>query len=124
MSIFDRLSEHRREDGTYDWAAYGAMERATGGACMECNRFILFKSGKPTTCSDCRAMVEDDDVVTHDGRIRCPACGRVEEVDFEHEIYEEGSHDVSCGECDHDYEVQTVVSYSFESPERLESTDD
>lgn len=51
--------------------------------------------------------------------IRCPHCGAEETVSSEHEIYDEGEHEVWCDECDHVYRVSTIVDRTYESPPLL-----
>lgn len=46
---------------------------------------------------------------------KCPHCGDecdVSENDWWH-LYEEGEHDVTCPNCEHDFTVYTRVSYTF-----------
>ena len=48
---------------------------------------------------------------------KCPHCGTVFDVS-EHgawNVYEEGEHELSCGDCDQDFTVQTRVSFSFDT---------
>ncbi len=46
---------------------------------------------------------------------KCPHCGQTIDIN-EHEkwdLYEEGEHETSCPDCDGDFTVSTMVSYSF-----------
>lgn len=53
-------------------------------------------------------------------KVICPWCGEVQEYDFDdHEIYEEGEHDMICHLCDKSFRMQTNVSYYYDT-ERLE----
>lgn len=46
---------------------------------------------------------------------KCPHCGHecgIERNDW-FRLYEEGSHEVTCPECDRDFDVETRVSFTF-----------
>ena len=46
---------------------------------------------------------------------RCPHCGATFNVSKNDawRIYEEGSHDLTCPSCTHDFEVRATVTYQF-----------
>lgn len=48
---------------------------------------------------------------------RCPKCKYIQKVDDDYRIYEEGSHSVWCHDCDYEYDVETYVTITIESPE-------
>ena len=53
--------------------------------------------------------------------VRCPKCRHAEKYyDDNFEWCSEGPHDVTCGQCGHDYEISTTISFSFTSPAMLE----
>lgn len=50
----------------------------------------------------------------------CPWCGEVQEYDIDdYEIYEEGSHEMQCQDCNKKFRMTTNVSYSYDT-EQLE----
>ena len=52
--------------------------------------------------------------------VRCPKCGTKEASCDIDGMNEDGDHDVACGECGHEYIVNTMVSIDFCSPAMLE----
>lgn len=57
---------------------------------------------------------------------KCPHCGETYSIEA-HEAYQllsEDSHDVTCGECDRDFQVSTNVSYSFNTDEQEDRDDE
>ena len=49
----------------------------------------------------------------------CPYCGYAHETCYGYEdfpeLYEEGDHEIKCGECDKTFVMETTVSYSWET---------
>ena len=113
-----QMDDFRKPDGQVDWAAMREAEIAAGERCYKCGAIIMLEQGVRTLCYNCKALLEDGEV-RHGCFVRCPACkdswGIVDSEDYE--CYEEGEHKVTCGECDHTFEVTTSVSYTFTSPE-------
>lgn len=128
------LDECRKPDGSTDWTKYQELQRAEledrkskGEICQRknCNRFIVWAKGCPQTCSDCRAL-DSQEELHHPSEIRCPKCGYHWSV-FDGEDYDlhgEGEHEVSCPDCNHTFEISTSITWSFQSPERLEEDGD
>jgi DNA-directed RNA polymerase subunit RPC12/RpoP len=114
---FTSFDDHRRPDGGVDWDSYRAAQRRNGERCIDCGGSILFGSGHPEKCGDCKSVDEPGEL-RHDRFIRCPYCGNKERVaDTEqYHLYEEGEHEVVCSECDKDFEITTLVSFRFTSP--------
>jgi len=114
------FKDYTDEDGSIDWDACRVAEVANGQRCSSCGTFILMPSGHSTTCSACTSLTHDKEHVYHEARVRCPKCGEVwnpwETEDFQ--LMQEGEHNVQCDQCDHEFEVSTSVTYSFQSPER------
>jgi hypothetical protein len=52
----------------------------------------------------------------------CPHCGSAQNVQRNEwwSLYEEGEHEVTCTNCDNDFNVSTRVSYSFNTDEQPE----
>lgn len=117
--------DFKKEDGYTDWEAYHKAEEDAGERCYKCGAYNFFASGSKRLCGQC-SKIEESDKFDHDSFVRCPKCKRTwnpgEEDDYE--VYADGQHDICCGECGHDFEVSTNVSYSFESPELLEEDKD
>lgn len=117
-----KLCDHENKDGEINWETYHAAESANGEKCRQCGKFILFATGHPTSCDDCKGLdahstTQDAD---HGKFVRCPACGHTMDTNDEmHELYEEGEHEVYCGACDYQFEISTQVSFTFTSPPML-----
>lgn len=108
-------------DKNIDWAAYRASQISNGEACMDCGKMIPFGKGHPSKCGACERISDDNDEISHDKYIRCPKCRHQwDETERDnYEIYNDGEHQVSCPECEHDFEISTDVSFWFTSPEML-----
>jgi hypothetical protein len=113
-----------KKDGKVDWDAYHRAEVANGERCRTCGGFILFGNGSPRECRDCQDIADSSDEVSHNDRVRCPKCRHVMNVSDSElwDLYEEGDHDITCRSCDHDFEVNTSVSYTFNSPELIDDS--
>lgn len=121
------MEDFRKADGQIDWTAYRRAKVNAGDDCRRCGRYILFGgNGYPTTCRDCDRLEEDAGEVWHDSSVRCPKCRRVMDVSGceLYKLYEEGTHDISCQSCDHDFEVTTRVEHSFMSPELIQEPEE
>jgi hypothetical protein len=103
-----RIADHIGPDGRVDWDAYRAAQRANGDRCFVCGAMILFGPGHLDRCNACKALDEDRDEVT---------------VREEYDLFQDGTHELACDECGHEFEVTTDVSYSFRSPELLPDAD-
>ena len=127
------ITDYKREDGSFDWDSYRKArdeerrdEVSRGKRCRTCGEYIVFSHGRITQCYSCEHIASDLDDVRHDTAIRCPKCRRTEKVGDgdNYDLYEEGEHEVTCGYCNHEYTVETQVSYSFTSPSVVESEPD
>jgi DNA-directed RNA polymerase subunit RPC12/RpoP len=120
------LDKFKKPDGTWDSAAFNAAReqergerRANGELCSQCWAFMLWPVGHPRRCGECEAIDKPAEL-RHHSQIRCPQCGyhwRVGDSD-DYEVYGEGTHPVTCGRCEADFEVVTYVSHTFTSPAR------
>lgn len=83
------------------------------GLCEEC-----FKKKK---LEDVRQSIKEGEPDTFSSDyIICPYCGFAFEPDFEDDyLFEDGDHTYECEECDKEFTVTTMVSYSWET-ERME----
>lgn len=121
MATWVNMDDHRDANGNLDWKSYDAAKVANGETCYQCGGTAsLFGRGRQSLCGDCTRMAADDDDVSHDTLIRCPKCRHawnVYETD-DYELYSDGEHDVTCPECEHEFEVVTAVSFRFTSRER------
>lgn len=127
-----KLEEYKRVDGTYNWdalhaaeAAYKRQRVADGTLCSRCGRYANLLSsdvpGYERLCYDCKNLRDDADEVSSDNDVRCPECGHIQEAVADcddSDRYAEGEHSVTCSECEHEYTIETQVSYSFTSPAR------
>lgn len=120
------LEDHKKPDGSFDsesWNKAYTQEREDrkqrGELCIACGALIIHSSGLPARCRDCRA-IDEPGSLDHHAAVRCPKCGHHWKImgSDDYELFHEGTHDVTCGECDHEFEVETSVTYSFRSPER------
>jgi ssDNA-binding Zn-finger/Zn-ribbon topoisomerase 1 len=120
MSKYISLDDFKDEEGTLDWKAYKKAEIENGQICYQCNDHIIFGAGgHRRLCGSCSRLTDDKEEVRHDSRIRCPKC-KYSWNPWESEDYpSEGQEDmeVTCGECDHEFEVGVITSYTFTSPE-------
>ena len=117
------MDDYKKPDGKIDWSAFHKARVNAGEICSICHAFILRFASRsaaaaPQLCSDCKAMTETSEPVGHDKYIRCPKCAAHFDP-YELEMYRcfrDGSHGVQCQACNHDFEIQTEVSYRFSSP--------
>ena len=121
------ISDYKTADGGVDWKRYHAAQRvehaaevAAGRWCTRCNAYLLWAKGRPDKCGSCKALDQPGEC-QHSKFIRCPACGRAfdpSEQDY-YSLYADGEHKITCGDCNHQYEISTRTSYTFTSPARL-----
>ncbi len=100
-----------------DYRQRHAQEVEEGKWCCKCNAFLLFSHGFPERCADCQ-KIDKPDELRHDHFVRCPKCKSTWQP-YEHEeyeVFEEGQHEICCQECDHSFEVETWIQYTFTSP--------
>jgi DNA-directed RNA polymerase subunit RPC12/RpoP len=116
--ITTKLDDYKKPNGDIDWNSYHAAQKASGEVCSQCGNYLVWGKGHPDRCGSCKAL-DDSGEVSHHSTIRCPACGHQMEAS-DHELYEDGAHDVVCGECDHEFEVEVSISFTFTSPARKE----
>jgi hypothetical protein len=109
------FSDFKGPDGHIDWPAVRAAEVAAGERCYQCKRLSIPSRGYRALCASCGALADPYEVV-HSNMIRCPDCGVARIVE---DLYQEGTHSVTCYECDYEFTVECTVSYSFTSPARL-----
>jgi len=112
------IAEFRNASGQIDWEALHRAEIEAGECCNLCRGVIFPPRGRSSLCNLCRLIREEEGKVDHRNRLRCPKCRHDWAVEAEDngELYSEGSHEVCCPVCDHEFEVVTAVSYSWESP--------
>lgn len=112
-------------DGNIDWTAYRKAQTENGEICSKCRSHITFAKGHETACRDCDKLENDDGEVWSDNYIRCPKCSVTwQPYEREHyELLEDGSHDVTCQNCDHDFTVSTSISWTFNSPPKIQEED-
>lgn len=108
-------------DDKIDWAAYHKAQVAAGEICSKCGTHLMYffaNSPKgPTECRACKGIAETSEL-DHEIYVRCPKCKctwNPRETEDYH-LMEDGEHSVACEDCGHDFEVSTIVSYSFCSP--------
>lgn len=107
-----------------NWEAYHKAQIAAGEKCTQCGAFILPGKGYPSKCAACSSLESSPDEVYHHKEARCPACGETFDM-FEHTQETEGNHlhdgdhEVTCPECSHEFQITTIVEWSFKSPARL-----
>lgn len=101
-------------------------KQATGENCYRCGSWILTIGKAPgfrRLCYDCK-QVDGEGELINSKFIRCPKCrhswGPFDSEDsFEQRIFDDGPHDIYCPHCEHEFEISTNVSYSFNSPELI-----
>lgn len=117
-----KMKDYEDTEGNLDWRAYNEAQVAAGEKCSKCHAYISFSKGRMTECNDCKTLDQDHGEVSHDDFIRCPRCGHTHYAHDgdSYEILADGEHGYSCMECNYDFEITTHVSFTFNSPERLE----
>lgn len=124
-----KYDDYKTTDGHTDWRAVEKARLANGEICRTCNSYIVSLNdpkGYPVECRDCQTAHESDSEINHDHFIRCPACGNLQDPSDggdNYKCYEDGDHDATCDECGYGYEFVTRVSYSFDSPERVNAAE-
>ena len=117
MISFD---DHRKADGAIDWPAYRKACVDAGERCYRCDAsiFSLRSTYSRRLCAECSKLDNDKDEVSHSNLIRCPKCRHQENVleGDQYDLFGDGEHSVTCGQCGHEYKVSTWVSYTFKSP--------
>ena len=119
------ILDYKTSDGKVDWNEYRTAKIGAGERCYQCGASIQFGSGFRSLCSACQLLVSNDGGVSHEQYIRCPKCSKTWDP-YQHENYdllEDGPHDVTCPRCDHEFEVETDVTYSFTSPGMIQEND-
>lgn len=98
-----------------------------GERCRQCRAWIfhIYPPGHSMLCVEC-GQLELEGECSHRSRLRCPQCMHSWDVweGDDSGIFEDGSFEVSCPSCDHDFEITTSVSYVFTSPKAGETEDD
>lgn len=120
-----KISDYNTPDGKTDWTAYDNARKDSGEACYKCGSYILFGKGYRSMCDPCsklRSYSNRDEVYQNTKGIRCPKCRHVmdDPYDIGADIYQEGTHDITCNSCDHEFEIETHVEYSWTSPAMIE----
>jgi hypothetical protein len=93
----------------------------SGDACTRCHigihRAPYNKVIAPALCHECK-QIDQADELDHRKFLRCPKCKETWDAwDEDCDILADGPHDVTCPECEHEFEILTEVSYNFSSPE-------
>jgi hypothetical protein len=116
------IADFRDASGQINWEALHRAEIEAGESCSQCRGMIFPPKGHSSLCNLCRLIREEEGAVDHSNRLRCPKCRHDWAVETEDtgELYGEGSHDVCCPVCGHEFGVVTTVSYSWESPGMVE----
>jgi hypothetical protein len=110
------MEDHQTEDDTLDFTAYHKAQVAAGERCTLCGTVLHPGRGCPTKCFDCKSL-DTSGTVSHVTFVRCPACkGRMDMHNDMYEYWDDGDHEISCHHCDHEFEITTDVSRTFESP--------
>ena len=105
------------------------VEINVGRRCRSCKCYIPLPRGYPRQCTKCEQLDNYNGKVIHQTLIRCPACKGTFDVDpydldMEDDVYEEGDHDIKCKLCKTVFTVETLIHFTFESPEMLTEVDD
>jgi hypothetical protein len=124
MRKYVEMNDFRGEGGNVDWISYNKAKINNGDVCFRCHKIQIRSTGEKSLCSQCREL-ESGDEVFHNKFVRCPKCGDTFDP-YETEDYKllyDGGHDVTCDNCDEEFEVTTYVDYEFKSPARKGSDD-
>jgi hypothetical protein len=122
-----KMNNYRRENGSVDWDAYHGAQVIAGEICMQCGHYIFNFFGPdtpgPKKCGSCETLDIAIEEVTHEDLLRCPKCKHLQPScdEWESGIHNEDDlSNIICNECEHEYEVETSITYSFRSPPLLE----
>lgn len=120
-------SDFKRPDGKIDWDAHRKaseearrLDVADGVFCRTCGSYLVLARGYSQECAQCQRLSNPEEF-THNHFVRCPACG-VKCVSSDANssgrdgLFGHGDHTVFCEECQHQYMVNTDVSFCFTSP--------
>ena len=123
MTAYTKMDDYQLPDGKHiDWNAYNQAQKQNGERCFKCGKYLIFASGRLDECEDCKVLRRSKYAISHSTFVRCPHCKHeinVHENEL-YELYSEGYHEISCTVCDKSFEVETRVTYSFESPDIIE----
>lgn len=123
-----RISDYMTPEGKTDWKAYDQARKDSGEACYKCGHYILFGKGYRQMCDACTSLHRGGrgEVYSNRSGIRCPKCGFAshDPYDFSDDIYQEGTHELTCSRCDHEFEIETHVEYSWTSPAMIEEDEE
>ena len=119
------FKDYENEVGEVDWESYHEAQRQAGGKCTQCGDLMIPYTGKdsqgPRKCFDCNEIENYDNKLSLSSRVRCPKCryswNPLE--DCEDDCYEEGEHTVYCDDCGYEFEINTHVEITFDSPAML-----
>ena len=116
------MKDFEDKEGNVDWKAYNKAEVETGERCYNCEQFIGFGIGHKKLCYECKCL-DKKESLRHFCLIRCPKCKHTEDVreTDSFELYSEGEHSNYCSECNYEFEIQTHIEHTFESPELLDA---
>lgn len=105
------------------WKAKEENDRSDGIVCYRCGSYIVANLIRPpghkSLCPDCHKMDCSHDEVTSSNFIRCPKCLSQHKAfsdSGDYGILEEGENSFICDSCDHEFEVETIITYKFKSP--------
>jgi len=132
------FKDYKDDKGGIDWQAYREAQAEVGEICHRCHKYLILENIGATLfgregdlpqrrlCSDCKHLDQDTGrEVRHEKYIRCPKCGHQsfvhdwEMCDYGEVFYAEGTHDIYCPQCEHEFTIATHVSYTYESPPML-----
>ena len=120
------MEDHRSEDGNINWASYKKAQKENGEYCYKCGALIVLgRGGYRRSCYQCDEL-RNGSSVTHNKFIRCPKC-ELSFSPYDSECYEllsEGEHSIHCIECNHCFEIETSVQYSFRSPDLIKEDEE
>jgi len=121
--------EDYKENGLINWKRYDEAKVNAGEKCYICGSYISSfpnKSSGKTLCYDCKNLETSTEKVIHDSLIRCPSCKNTWDIvdNSDYECYNEGEHDIVCPECNHEFTIETIVEYSFTSPELIKDEEE
>lgn len=99
---------------------------SNGTLCYKCNSFISPRGMEKWLCYDCRNLENNKEVCDHNKYVRCPKCNFYwkPESSEDYELLKEGAHNVICSYCEHEFEVETSITYTFTSPALVEETEE
>lgn len=105
-----------------NWDLYRSAQVNNGERCYQCKSYLVTPRGHQELCIECKNADNNSDELRHSRFIRCPKCRHLMNAEdvaewTDYKLYQDQDDvDVTCYECEHEFKVQTEITYEFISP--------